>query len=104
MTGPMLARVAPSDKHGRPRWRLAAPNGRAIRSRTMSEPRGAFQNVVKQREAPPPMPVDEYLTDLDRLIEAHNAFRQDAVIPAIGRGTASREVVQRLALEFYYLG
>src|SRR5262249_43220037 len=28
----------------------------------------------------------------------------DRVIPAIGRGTASREVVQRVALEFYVLG
>jgi pyrroloquinoline quinone (PQQ) biosynthesis protein C len=66
--------------------------------------RAAFQDVVKQREAAPALPVDEYLADLDRLIEAHDAFRQDAVIPAIGRGAASREVVQRLALEYYYLG
>ena len=66
--------------------------------------RAAFRDVVKQREAAPALAVDEYLADLDRLIEAHNAFRQDAVIPAIGRGTASREVVQRLALEYYYLG
>src|ERR1041384_5944687 len=50
------------------------------------------------------MPVDDYLVDLDRLIARHNAFEQDRVIPAIGRGTASREVVNRLALEFYYLG
>ena len=71
----------------------------------MSDPkRAAFRDVVRQREAPPPLPVDDYLAELDRLIEAHNAFRQDKVIPAIGRGTASREVVHRLALEFYYLG
>jgi pyrroloquinoline quinone (PQQ) biosynthesis protein C len=71
----------------------------------MSDPqRGAFKDVVKQREATPPMPIDEYLADLDRLIAAHDAFKQDKVIPAIGRGTASRAVVQRLALEFYYLG
>jgi len=50
------------------------------------------------------MPVDDYLVDLDRLIASHNAFEQDRVIPAIGRGTASRDVVQRLALEFYCLG
>src|ERR1051325_10384643 len=50
------------------------------------------------------MPVDDSLADLDRLIARHNAFEQDRVIPAIGRGTASREVVNRLALEFYYLG
>jgi pyrroloquinoline quinone (PQQ) biosynthesis protein C len=53
---------------------------------------------------PSALPVDAYLADLDRLIAAHDAFRQDEVIPAIGRGTASREVVKRLALEFYYLG
>jgi len=52
----------------------------------------------------PPLPVDDYLADLDRLIETHDTFGQDRVIPAIGRGTASREVVQRLALEYYYLG
>ncbi len=67
-------------------------------------PRGAFRDVVKQRDAPPSLPVDEYLADLDRLIAAHDYFRQDRVIPAIGAGKASREVVQRLALEFYYLG
>jgi pyrroloquinoline quinone (PQQ) biosynthesis protein C len=67
-------------------------------------PRGAFRDVVRQRDALPPQPVDEYLADLDRLIATHDAFRQDRVIPAIGKGTASREVVQRLALEFYYLG
>ena len=50
------------------------------------------------------MPVDDYLADLDRLIASHNAFEQDRVIPAIGKGTASRDVVQRLALEFYCLG
>ena len=71
----------------------------------MSDPtRRSFKDVITQRDTPPPAPVDEYLADLDRLIDAHNAFRQDRVIPAIGAGTASREVVQRLALEFYYLG
>ena len=52
----------------------------------------------------PAMPVDGYLAELDRLIEAHDYFKQDRVIPAIGRGAAPRAVVQRLALEFYYLG
>jgi pyrroloquinoline quinone (PQQ) biosynthesis protein C len=52
----------------------------------------------------PPMPIDDYLAELDGLIERHNYFKQDKVIPAIGAGTASREVVQRVALEFYYLG
>jgi len=52
----------------------------------------------------PAMAVDAYLAELDRLIAVHDSFKQDKVIPAIGRGTASREVVQRVALEFYYLG
>jgi len=66
--------------------------------------RGAFRDVVKERTAPPPAPVDEYLAGLDRLIAEHDYFKRDRVIPAIGAGKASREVVQRLALEFYYLG
>ncbi len=70
----------------------------------MSDAHRAFQDVVKQRDAAPPLPVDAYLAELDRLIAAHDYFRQDAVVPAIGRGTASRAVVQKVALEFYYLG
>jgi len=54
--------------------------------------------------AAPAMPVDDYFGELDRLIAAHDYFAQDRVIPAIGRGTASREVVQRVALEFCVLG
>lgn len=64
----------------------------------------SFKSIGDTREAPPPTPVDAYLADLDHLIAAHNAFKQDKVVPAVGRGAASREVVQRLALEFYYLG
>ena len=70
----------------------------------MAEESRSFRNVVKQREAPAPLPVDAYLVELDALIAAHDYFKQDKVVPAIGRGAASREVVQRLALEFYYLG
>jgi pyrroloquinoline quinone (PQQ) biosynthesis protein C len=67
--------------------------------------RRAFQDVTRGGGAAlPPLPVGDYLADLDRLIAAHDYFKQDAVIPAIGRGTASRAIVQRLALEFYYLG
>ena len=66
--------------------------------------RGTFKDVVWQRDATPPQPVDEYLAELDRLIAAHNSFRQDRVIPAIGNGAAPRDVVNRLALEYYYLG
>src|ERR687887_626297 len=66
--------------------------------------RGTFRNVIHERDAAPAQPVDVYLAELDRLIAGHDYFKQDKVIPAIGRGAASREVVQRLALEFYYLG
>src|SRR2546426_1182083 len=84
---------------------LAGPAEPALGSRPVSDAkRGTFKNVVHERDAAPPRPVDEYLAELDRLIAAHDYFKQDKVIPAIGRGAASREVVQRLALEFYYLG
>src|SRR5262245_36322449 len=70
----------------------------------MSETPQTFRDVVKQRTVPPPQPIDEYLADLDRLIAAHDHFRLDRVIPAIANGRASRETVQRVALEFYWLG
>jgi pyrroloquinoline quinone (PQQ) biosynthesis protein C len=66
--------------------------------------RGTFKDITGARDALPAQPVDAYLADLDALIAAHNAFKQDRVVPAIGAGRASRETVQRLALEFYYLG
>jgi pyrroloquinoline quinone (PQQ) biosynthesis protein C len=66
--------------------------------------RSAFRDVVRQPETPLAIPVDDYLAELDQLIAAHNAFKQDKVIPVIGNGTASRETVRRLALEYYYLG
>jgi hypothetical protein len=65
----------------------------------MSDTQRAFEDVVKRRESIPALPVDQYLAELDGLIAAHDYFRQDKVIPAIARGTASRDVVQRVALE-----
>ena len=70
----------------------------------MSEDKRSFANVVRQREPEPPLPVDDYLAELDHLIAAHDYFKRDRVVPAIGAGRASKEVVQKLALEFYYLG
>lgn len=67
-------------------------------------PGAVFTDVTTQGAAPPALPVDEYLADLDALVERHHYFRQDRVIPAIGAGTAPRDVVERVALEFYYLG
>ena len=69
----------------------------------MTEQGREFRSIAGGNAAPA-MPVDDYLAELDRLIAAHDYFKQDKVVPAIGRGEASREVVQRLALEFYYLG
>lgn len=51
-----------------------------------------------------PEPVDVYLADLDRLVAQHDSSRQDRVVPAIGNGTASRDVVRRVVLEHYYVG
>jgi pyrroloquinoline quinone (PQQ) biosynthesis protein C len=66
--------------------------------------RAAFKDVLQHGSAAPALPIDAYLGELDRLIADHDAFRQDEVIPAIGKGTASRDVVRRVALEYYYLG
>lgn len=63
-----------------------------------------FEEIRAATEVEPPQPIDDYLVDLDQLIAQHDYFQQDEVVPAIGAGTASREVVQRMALEFYYLG
>ncbi|GIW40229.1 MAG: hypothetical protein KatS3mg076_0806 [Candidatus Binatia bacterium] len=70
----------------------------------MSEARREFRNVVRSTEVEPPMPVDEYLAELDRFIEEHNPYRINKVIAAIGNGTAPIEVVRRYAKELYYLG
>ena len=63
-----------------------------------------FQDVVKHHTVRPALPVDDYLRQIDTLVAAHDYFRQDLVVPAIGAGRASREVVQRVALESYYVG
>src|SRR5262245_53486817 len=66
---------------------------------------GAFKDVIKRdRGAGSALPVDEFMAGLDRLIAAHNPYRQNEVIPAIGEGRASFEVVKRYAKELYYLG
>jgi pyrroloquinoline quinone (PQQ) biosynthesis protein C len=62
-----------------------------------------FQDITAG-DTLPPLPVAQYLADLDALIATHDYFAQDRVVPAIGAGTASRDVVRRVALEFYYLG
>jgi pyrroloquinoline quinone (PQQ) biosynthesis protein C len=70
----------------------------------MGESRRAFQNVIRDQAAAQALPVDEYLGGIDAFIEAHNPYRQNQVIAAIGNGTASIDVVRRYAKELYYLG
>lgn len=69
----------------------------------MTATRREFEDVVVRPDGPA-LPVDQYLAELDVLIAEHDYFRQDRVVPAVGAGTASRDVVRRLALEFYTLG
>jgi len=70
----------------------------------MSTP-GAFKDVIKRNRAvEQALPVDEFLAELDAFIEAHSPYSQNKVVPAIGRGEASLDVVRRYAMELYYLG
>ncbi|MGH7818405.1 MAG: iron-containing redox enzyme family protein [Candidatus Binatia bacterium] len=68
------------------------------------ETKREFKDVIKSRDVEAAMPVDEYLRSLDRLIAESMNGAKDELTPAIGAGTASRDVVKRLALEYYYLG
>ena len=70
----------------------------------MSAP-GTFKDVIKRdREPERALAVDDFLAELDAFIEAHSPYTQNKVVPAIGNGTASLEVVKRYAKELYYLG
>jgi len=64
----------------------------------------AFQNVIRTATAAPAQPVGEFLGELDAFIEAHNPYRANRVIAAIGTGEAAIDVVKRYAKELYYLG
>jgi pyrroloquinoline quinone (PQQ) biosynthesis protein C len=66
---------------------------------------GTFKDVIKRDRGPErALPVDDFLAELDAFIEAHSPYTQNKVVPAIGNGTASRDVVKRYAMELYYLG
>ena len=66
---------------------------------------GAFKDVIKRdREAERALPVGDFIAQLDRFIAEHNPYRRNLVIPAIGGGQASMDVVKRYAKELYYLG
>jgi pyrroloquinoline quinone (PQQ) biosynthesis protein C len=66
---------------------------------------GTFKDVIKRDRAPErALPVDEFLAELDAFIQTHSPYTQNKVVPAIGAGTASLDVVKRYAIELYYLG
>jgi pyrroloquinoline quinone (PQQ) biosynthesis protein C len=66
---------------------------------------GEFRDVIhRDRAAQQALPVDEFLAELDAFIEAHSPYSQNKVVPAIGAGKASLDVVKRYAMELYYLG
>src|SRR4030095_3379763 len=66
--------------------------------------RGAFKDVIKRDGDDTTLPVDQFMAELDAFIDAHNPYRINKVIPAIGNGTASMDVVKRYAKELYYRG
>lgn len=70
----------------------------------MDRERGAFRDVMRSHHVDTAMPVDAYLAEIDAFIEAHNPYRINAVIAAIGSGSAPLEIVKRYAKELYYLG
>jgi pyrroloquinoline quinone (PQQ) biosynthesis protein C len=66
---------------------------------------GTFKNVIKaDRPADRALPVGEFLAELDQFITDHSPYSQNKVVPAIGEGRASLDVVKRYAKELYYLG
>jgi pyrroloquinoline quinone (PQQ) biosynthesis protein C len=67
--------------------------------------KGTFKDVIKRDRGPAEaMPVDAFLAELDRFIDQHSPYSQNKVVPAIGEGKASLDVVKRYAKELYYLG
>jgi len=70
---------------------------------SVEEQKAKFKNVIRSVAVEEALPVDDYLRSLDQMITDICRTR-DTLIPAIAAGTASREVIRRLALEFYYLG
>lgn len=70
---------------------------------TLDERKAAFKNVIRSEGVEEPMPVDEYLHSLDEMIAAICQTR-DKLVPAVAAGKAPRDVIRRLAMEFYYLG
>jgi pyrroloquinoline quinone (PQQ) biosynthesis protein C len=70
---------------------------------TAEQPKRDFKNVIRTTHIEEALPIDTYLRSVDQMI-ADICQTRDRLIPAIAAGTASREVIRRLAMEFYYLG
>jgi Iron-containing redox enzyme len=68
------------------------------------EPRREFKEVVKSAAVEEAKPVDAYLRELDELIVRTMDGVRDKLTPAIGAGKAPRELIPKLALEYYTLG
>jgi len=63
-----------------------------------------FHNVLRAGEGPAAKPPDDFLAELEAFIEAHNPYRVNRIIQAIGDGRVTVEIVRRYAKELYYLG
>lgn len=70
---------------------------------TIEDRKAKFKNVIRSEAVEEAMPVDEYVRDLDRMIESI-CKTKDRVTPAIGNGAAPLDFVKTLAKEYYYLG
>ena len=70
---------------------------------SVDEQKAKFRNVIRSDRVDAAMAVDDYLQSLDQMIKDICQTR-DKLIPAIAAGRASRDVIRRLAMEFYYLG
>jgi pyrroloquinoline quinone (PQQ) biosynthesis protein C len=69
----------------------------------IEERKAKFKNVIRTSAVEEAMPVDDYLSDLDRMI-ADICQTKDRITKAIGDGSAPIDVVKILAKEYYYLG
>ncbi len=72
-------------------------------STSIEERQAAFKNVIRTTAVEEAMGIDAYLRSIDQMI-VDICQTRDKLIPAIAAGTAPRDVIRRLAMEFYYLG
>ena len=63
-----------------------------------------FKDVIRSSHLPEAKPAGEFMAELDAFIAAHNPYRVNKIIQAIGNGLVTLDVVKRYAKELYYLG